>query len=303
MMLLEAAVIPAERLLFLLIPVALAWSVFRTWRTGVEGRLLQGVLRATVQLSALGFILVPLFGMGESPLVFLVMAGMCCLAALFALGILRRGPGLALWPQAVAAILPVVLGLTAFALGVLIPEKSVLDPRYALSLAGMMAGISMNSTALSGERFLRGLSERRDEVELRLLFGATSREAVRPLLADAVRVAVTPSLNNLMAVGLVSIPGMMSGQVIAGGDPLVAAGYQIMIMVLWVTAAACAPAIFLVLVSRRWLRAGRLPTPGGFSETASFRLADLPELPEPPADTEVHERRPEGGTGPQVFGE
>ena len=231
--LLAAPVIEGPRLLWLLVPMVVVWLVLRSAATGHHRRFFTAALRGAVQLSIVGYVMLPLFALDHPGAVVGVMCAVCCLAALFSLGVLGKGPGLGLWTMSVAAILPVVIALVLFALGAVVSGVAPLEARYAITLAGMLAGNAMNATALAGERFMTSLKEKRDEIEDRLLAGASGRTAVRPEVAAAMGAAVTPSINSLLAVGLVSFPGMMTGQIMAGEDPLTAAAWQMMIMALW----------------------------------------------------------------------
>jgi putative ABC transport system permease protein len=93
-------------------------------------------------------------------------------------------------------------------------------PQYFIPLGGMIAGNSMNAISICLERLLTGLRDRRERIELALSMGATYREATSDLLGDAVRAGMIPSINALMTVGLVSLPGMMTGQILAGVAPV-----------------------------------------------------------------------------------
>jgi hypothetical protein len=112
---------------------------------------------------------------------------------------------------------------------------------------------------------------------MRLLLGASGRHATSPLVADGIRAAMTPSINGLYAVGLVSFPGMMTGQMMAGEDPLPAAFYQMMIMALWTAAACLAPRLFLHLLQGRLLKDHRVqedaPVQGTVFEVSASSLA------------------------------
>lgn len=270
--LLSAPEISGWRLLWLLVPVAVVWWTLRATRVGNDRRFLWAATRGTVQLSIIGYLLVPLFAL-ENPFAVLgVMSASCSLAAFFSLGVLGKGPGLSLWGLAVASILPVVVGLTTFALAALTVDIRTFEARYAITLAGMLAGNAMNATAIAGERFMSDLADRRAEIEDRLLLGMPGRQAAAPVVTAALRASVTPSINSLMAVGLVSFPGMMTGQIMAGQSPLPAAVWQLTIMALWTAAATLAPRIFLHLLSGRMLADHRIQeelTPGG----AEFRVA------------------------------
>ncbi|MBU0516088.1 MAG: ABC transporter permease [Proteobacteria bacterium] len=99
------------------------------------------------------------------------------------------------------------------------------------------------------ERLVTGLSRNRAQVELLLSLGADRNEASRPWLREAVRTGMLPSIVSMMGVGVVFIPGMMSGQVLAGADPLAAVRYQIVVMLMLVGSTALGS-----VVSCLWLR-------------------------------------------------
>ena len=105
-------------------------------------------------------------------------------------------------------------------------------PRYAIPLLGMVLGNTISAVSLSLDRLAHELAARRDHVETLLALGATRWEASRWAVQQAVRVGMVPTINTMMIAGLVSLPGMMTGQMIAGQDPGQAARYQIMIMFL-----------------------------------------------------------------------
>ena len=116
----------------------------------------------------------------------------------------------------------------------------------------MVLGNTMNGISLATDHFLETLSERRHEVEMELAMGATAWEAARRPVADAVRRGMIPIINSMMVVGVVSLPGMMTGQILAGTDPAVAVKYQIMIMFM-IAAGASLGSMGMVLLSYRRL--------------------------------------------------
>jgi len=105
-------------------------------------------------------------------------------------------------------------------------------PQYVIPLLGMILGNTLNGISLGLDRFGDELVGKRDEVETLLALGATSWEAARRPIATALRTGMLPTINTMMVVGLVSLPGMMTGQLLAGMDPMQAVKYQIMIMFL-----------------------------------------------------------------------
>ena len=138
------------------------------------------------------------------------------------------------------------LGVTGVAVLVLVTQV-ILDlpkwyePRFVVPLAGMVFANSMNTISLAGERYQ---TERDRGVEY-----LAARQA-------AMTAALIPQINTLLAVGLVALPGMMTGQVLSGVDPLVAARYQIMVMCMIFSTAGLAAALYLVLRQFATERAG-----------------------------------------------
>ena len=104
------------------------------------------------------------------------------------------------------------------------------DPRYLIPLAGMIIGNSMNGAALAAERLASEIDERREEIESALCLGADSRNASREAVRQAFRAALIPTVNTMAAMGLVALPGMMTGQILSGTEPVTAVKYQIAIM-------------------------------------------------------------------------
>jgi putative ABC transport system permease protein len=102
----------------------------------------------------------------------------------------------------------------------------------------MILGNSLNGIALCLDRFLEHLETRVAEIELHLCFGATRREALREPMRVAVRTGMIPIINAMAAAGIVSLPGMMTGQILAGAPPLQAVAYQIVVMFMIAAASA-----------------------------------------------------------------
>jgi len=105
-------------------------------------------------------------------------------------------------------------------------------PQYAIPILGMILGNTLTGVSLAIERMTEALTARRDRVEMALALGATRWEAARSPAREAVRAGMIPTLNQMTVVGVVSLPGMMTGQVLAGQSPLQAVRYQIVIMFL-----------------------------------------------------------------------
>ncbi|WP_390883078.1 ABC transporter permease [Kovacikia minuta] len=104
------------------------------------------------------------------------------------------------------------------------------DPQYVIPLAGIVLGNAMNGAALAGERLVSTLNSSQLEIETHLSLGATPQQAVARYRKDAIRAGLIPTLNTMMVVGIVTLPGIMTGQLLSGIDPLTATAYQILIM-------------------------------------------------------------------------
>jgi putative ABC transport system permease protein len=137
-----------------------------------------------------------------------------------------------------------------------------LEPKTLIPLAGMMVGNSMTSTVVVARRVLEELRDKRDEVEARLALGITSHDAARPYVRAALRTALIPHIETTKAVGLVFLPGAMTGLILAGTPPLAAVKVQAAVMYLVLGAAATTSVVVGLGVQRRLFTADhRLAVP------------------------------------------
>lgn len=135
-------------------------------------------------------------------------------------------------------LLPIIAMSLVFTSLVIMPWVLILvvspdpwfDPKYAIPIYGMILGNSMNSCALALERFESGLTDNWRAYYTRLSLGASLWEAILPPFKRAMQAALMPQLLTIASIGLVSLPGMMTGQILGGSSPLVAIKYQMMIM-------------------------------------------------------------------------
>ena len=112
------------------------------------------------------------------------------------------------------------------------------QPQYAIPILGMILGNTLNGISLGLNTFTETILQRRAKIELILALGGTRWEAAKESVQHAIRIGMIPIVNSMMIVGLVSLPGMMTGQLLAGADPLQAVKYQIVIMFLIASATA-----------------------------------------------------------------
>jgi len=142
-------------------------------------------------------------------------------------------------------------GLTIFLIVVLVVgNEPWYQARYMIPISGMIIGNSMTATALVAERMTSEIREKVRLIETLLSLGATAREASMNSFRSAYRAALIPTISSMMGIGLVHLPGMMTGQVLSGTDPMIAVKYQIVIMIAILGCAALSCLICLLLVRK-----------------------------------------------------
>jgi putative ABC transport system permease protein len=217
--------------------VVVAGLVSLGLRLGLEGRLAWAALRTVVQLLLIGYVLKWVFNLNDPLLLGLVVLVMLGAAARAAVGRpAKTFSGLG-W-RAVLVLAATGLLTTYAVTGVIIDVRPWWRPQYMIPLLGMILGNSLNGISLCLDELLERLTERRAAVEMELALGATRWEAARTPLREAVRRGMIPILNAMMVVGIVALPGMMTGQILAGADPLEAVKYQIVVMFMLAAATA-----------------------------------------------------------------
>jgi len=218
---------------------------------GLERRLLLAAARTVVQLSLLGLVLEWIFSVGRWHYVIALMVAMTLVAGLSAVRRTeRRYAGLLI--DSVIAIWASSWCVTAVALFAVVQVPSQYLVQYSIPLLGMILHNTLNGISLGIDRFGSELAAKRDEVETLLALGATRWEAAREPIRQAVRTGMIPTINSMMVVGIVSIPGMMTGQLLAGVKPLQAGMYQMVIMFL-IAAGASLGTVGVVLLGYRRL--------------------------------------------------
>ena len=135
--------------------------------------------------------------------------------------------------------------------GAILQVKPWYTPQYFIPLGGMIIGNSMNAISIALDRLFSDLRKESDSIELALCLGATYQEATSDILRAVIKAGMIPSINALMTVGLVSLPGMMTGQILSGTQPLTAIKYQILVMLMLVASTAIGSLIVVHIVRRR----------------------------------------------------
>lgn len=208
---------------------------------GLVKTLFIATVRTYLQLIGMGIALVWVFKINEAWLVLAIFSFMLVMTARVLLQRVKHRPP-HIFFSTLAAVMMSGIFVTFSVTALVIQVEPWYDARYILTIGGMVLGNSMNGIALSLERLFDDLHKRTEEVQQLIALGATPWEATFPSLRTALSAGLMPTINSMNAVGLVFIPGMMTGQLVAGADPIHAAKYQIVIM-LMISAATAIGAI------------------------------------------------------------
>jgi len=204
------------------------------------------ILRMSIQLLLVGIYLKMLFDLNNPWLNGLWILIMLLVADV---SILRRA-GLKVRYFALAtftAIASSILFSTAYLVILVIQPTHYYDARYIVPLAGMILGNCLQGNVIALERFYSSLRKNENEYTTFLMLGATRWEAVRPYFRDAIKAAINPTIASMATMGVVSLPGMMTGQILGGSEPWLAVKYQIAIMICIFTSTTIACIINLKL--------------------------------------------------------
>jgi len=220
-------------LLWVMIPVAIVIAIYMRW-TEDKVTIFYALFRMLVQLILIGYVLTYIFASDSPYLIVLILCIMLVAAAIIAMRPLqKRYKSLYLYAF-VSIFLGGIFTLMMVIFGVL-DLNPWYEPRFLIPIAGMIFANSMNAVSISAERFESEMVRESTYVEAR---------------ATAYKAALIPIVNALFAVGLVSLPGMMTGQILSGVDPLIAVRYQIMVMLMILGSAGISVAIYLLFLRK-----------------------------------------------------
>jgi putative ABC transport system permease protein len=210
-----------------MIGIAIALSLWQ--KLGLTEQLLFATGRSLLQLLVLGYVLDIVFALKNIWSVLLILIVTIAIVAL----VIRNQID-----QKIKQLFPLVglsllasLALTlSYTILLIIQPAQWYEPQYLIPLAGMLLGNAMNGAALAGERLVSAIKQNRLEIETHLCLGATPQQAIAVYRQEAIRTGLIPTLNQMTVIGLVSLPGMFAGQILAGIDPLTATSYQVLIL-------------------------------------------------------------------------
>jgi putative ABC transport system permease protein len=218
-----------------MIPVAIVVVIYMRW-TQDKATLFYALFRMLIQLILIGYVLTYIFDANSPYLVILILCVMLIAASIIAMRPLRKQLKSLYLHTFIAIFFGGVFTLMMVVFGVL-DLHPWYEPRFLIPIAGMIFANSMNAVSISAERFESELERGNNYSDAR----ATSYKA-----------ALIPIINALFAVGLVSLPGMMTGQILSGVDPLIAVRYQIMVMLMILGSAGISVAIYLMFLKKSY---------------------------------------------------
>lgn len=211
--------------------VALAIGLSSWQRLGLAVPIAIAAGRTILQLLAVGYVLAIVFALDNPLAVLGILLVMLAIATITA----RNRIG-----KKIPRLLLVIFGSLLFSAALTLSYTNLLivqpdtwyAPQYLIPLGGIILGNAMNGAAIAGERLVSTINSSRLEIETHLSLGATPQQAVAGYRKEAIRAGLIPTLNQMMVVGVVTLPGIITGQLLSGVDPLNAASYQILIMFL-----------------------------------------------------------------------
>jgi len=204
--------------------------IFRYYKTGLVKPTLWALVRMTIQLLLVGLYLEYIFKW-DNPYINLLWVIIMTIVASYTV-VKRTGLRLKLffWPSLLATFLSIVL-IDYYFLGFIIGLKNILTARYFIPITGMLLGNSLKNVIIALDAYYKRIDEENITYKWQLGDGATQSEALLPFISFALKRAFNPLIATTAIMGLISLPGMMTGQILGGSDPMIAVKYQIMILV------------------------------------------------------------------------
>lgn len=227
--------------------VAMLLMIFKFRGIRRERQILVAVLRMTVQLTVMGYVLMFVFAHPSWWLTLLMLAVMLSFAIYNARKRVKLDMSPALVRLMAVSILSGYAVTAAVFLFVVLRIDPWFNPQYCIPISGMIVGNAMTGAALGANKLCGGMRDRRERIENALMLGATPAAAAREVVNEAFDSAILPIMNNILTMGIVSLPGMMTGQILSGTFPITAIKYQIGVMLAILGCTALTSVIFVTL--------------------------------------------------------
>ena len=219
---------------------------------GLHRQLAIAAVRMVLQLLLIGVILTKVFAIASPPVTLLVILVMVAIGGREVA--VRPEQRLVKWGNFAVggAAVAFATGVTSIlALTTALRPEPWYEARYAIPLAGIVLGNVLNAASLALDTLLGSVVREKAAIEAQLFLGATNRQAMGRLLRSAIRRGLLPVVNSMSASGVVTLPGIMTGQILAGIDPMEAVKYQILLMVLLSGGAGLSAVAVVFLAARR----------------------------------------------------
>lgn len=222
------------------------------WRLGLTRPLLINALRMTVQLLIVGIVLKYVFVLPNLLLIGLISLFMVTVAGHEVVARQKR-PLKGWWSYRISTSSMFIssFSVTLFGLLAVVGPTPWYKPQHAISLLGMVLGNTLNGISITIDRLLQTTWDQRNVIEQRLMLGEGCREALFEITRDSLRSGMIPVINSMATAGIVSLPGMMTGQILSGTPPVQAVKYQILIWFLIAAASGFGMLIATSMTTRR----------------------------------------------------
>ncbi len=205
--------------------IGLAILLTELRRLGLGKDLLKGTVRSFLQLMAVGYVLKIVFDLERLPYQMLLLVVMVTIAAFTA-----RGRARSMQHGFAISFFSILCGLGS-TLGIMLGLRIInTEPTYLIPLGGMIIGNSMNAVSLGFERISSEVKTRKGEIEAALSLGTTPQRAIEPIVKKSLRASLIPLMNLMRIVGVVQLPGAMTGMLLAGAKPIEAAQIQLIVI-------------------------------------------------------------------------
>lgn len=249
--------------------ILIAVSLSRWQRLGLAKDFIIGGIRTVVQLLLVGYVLIYVFAFGRWYVTLAALLLMLTVATFAAVGRQKKRAARSSSIDSLHLITGTAMllgsGLTLIYISALVVRVHPwYDPRYLIPIFGMIVGSAMNGASIALERLAGEMDSSRAEIEAYLALGASYQQASRQPLRQALRASLIPTVNGLMVVGLVTLPGMMTGQILAGSSPLTAVRYQIVVVFMQAAAVAITTAVVALWYRRTFFTSALQLKPQAF---------------------------------------
>ena len=221
--------------------------IFKSRGIQREKQILIASVRMTVQLTVMGYVLMVVFENSSWWLTTIMIAIMVVFAIYNAIKRVKNTMTLQLRRMIAVSMVCGALATAAFFIIVVLQVRPWFHPQYFIPISGMIIGNCMTGIALGANKLCSDMDEKRVMIENSLMLGATPAQATKEIVNDAFDSAILPTMNSMLTMGIVSLPGMMTGQILSGIFPLTAIKYQIGIMLAILGATAVSTILFVML--------------------------------------------------------